>query len=172
MTASPDPAGTVTAAAWLTAVRRRWRGGRLPHLAERLAALAGTSPDGAVDLDSTTVRSLLNQVHLVTPGLRRLLDTLVQQGFLTPVAPADGDHLGTYRLTVSTKDGHRIRGSASAPPATSRLPGRPCLARSSAQLRLRRWRCRRFASARQSPRHAVTWITASHGVPGCLVCGV
>jgi hypothetical protein len=107
VTTDPTPPGVVPAAEWLTAVRKRWSGGHLPDLAGRLADLSKTSPDGAADLTRETVRSLLNQVHLVVPGLRRLLDILVQQGFLTPTVPADGDHLGIYHLTVTRKGGRR-----------------------------------------------------------------
>jgi hypothetical protein len=107
VTTDPTPPGVVPAAEWLTAVRKRWSGGHLAELAARLAELSTTSPGGAVDLTQDAVRSLLNQVHLVTPGLRRLLDILVQQGFLTATVPADGDHLGTYHLAVTRNGGRR-----------------------------------------------------------------
>jgi hypothetical protein len=107
VTTDPTPPGVVPATEWLTTVRKRWRGGHLPQLAGRLAELSKTSADGAVDLTQDAVRSLINQVHLVPPGLRRLLDILVQQGFLTATVPADGDHLGTYHLTVTRQGGRR-----------------------------------------------------------------
>ena len=71
----------------------------MPHLAQQLAELA--DPDtGVITLDSAALRRLLNQVRLVLPGLKRLLDILVAHGYLAPTDPAPGQKLGSYQLAL------------------------------------------------------------------------
>jgi hypothetical protein len=95
--AATDPAQ------WAAAIVARSRNSQLSGLA-RLLAVAALPPAFEIELDARAMHLLTTQLGLREQALRRLLDALVANGFLTIAAPpASGGYI-RYRLALPAPD--------------------------------------------------------------------
>jgi len=90
-------AGDEYAAVWLARIVGHTGGGHVYQLARVLVGHVRDPGSRLLTIDEPVRRFLLHTVHLMPPGLDRLIDRLTRDGFLAPVHDADPH---SYRMTL------------------------------------------------------------------------
>jgi hypothetical protein len=108
-----DPDGWVML--WRTRIFQAGFGGRQVPLTRFLAVTARTPGGLVVDLTPDAVWRARQTTHVLTVGLRRLLDQLETGGFLTPIEGGDPIGWGRYTLTLPKLDAETRRHEGTTP---------------------------------------------------------